>query len=873
MKNKLLFSNLILGSVIPVVSLGTIYPTKNALLIQSYSNSIPLISQPKSLEELKKLDPTDIAKLSKYDSSECEIVTPAEQQPDSTCWAFALASNLETSILKNELYPQYNKNNLNIDEANIDYLTNIRSQAADKLGFTLYETFSYPLHKGQDRYLAAQMLMKNEGPALEGDSGSNAQFNKKPIAFVKDIINIGSASIDELKLAISTYGSISAGYFCSGQTWKSVYWNSDGIWSGPHAITIIGWDDSIPKESFTRKHASVDGAWIVKNSWGSDSGRGDGCFYLSYDSYIKDILALNCGKAKDYENVYFWNGSRSVYSDFRQKKAAAVFPSKKATSNTKEMIKAVSFGLSGGKNIDVKVSVYKNLKINGENPLDESNNPTNGEPVSTTTKSFKNSGFYTVDLETPVEIKNGEYFSAVVEITNSADSFLYFSKEPTSYNDMTFYEENGIWKNSNNNDTDYVAEIKLLTTTETIGTTESNDLRYADLSLDASQYINDTIYRYNDLEKPKIVVKYKDKSLVEDTDYTVSYTGENFLKSFVNNNNDLVIGYGEITVQGIGNYSGKQIISYPIKIGLSPNLKDVFQVEEISGGNPKVIMTVGSNCNKYKDIPLPSNWQWAFPDQEVLSGVNDKNYVKYIGDDVKFYRNDMFSVVLTKTSSVIENPKDIKEAKVNVDLSNEFIFDGKPKTPKVTVTDAQTELKLNVDYKIEYKNNINSGNAEIVITGIGNYTNQQVIEFKIKKANNSIKIQFDQTANKYIVNTNDGNVYYKYFSDEQCTKLLDAKPKVEGTYWVKAYVDETTNYLASESKPFKYVISSSGAPSLPNVDASNPTSPNSPSEVIKQNKDQNISIILAIVIIGALIIACLGLGFYFKKKRKNKTNK
>ena len=77
-----------------------------------------------------------------------------------------------------------------------------------------------------------------------------------------------------------------------------------------HAVCIVGWDDSYPRENFNEGHLPEgDGAWIVKNSWGSETeyatredgtpigkkawgvrngeGLATGYFYLSY--YDKNL--------------------------------------------------------------------------------------------------------------------------------------------------------------------------------------------------------------------------------------------------------------------------------------------------------------------------------------------------------------------------------------------------------------------------------------------------------------------------------------------------------------------------------------------------------------------------------------------------------
>lgn len=67
------------------------------------------------------------------------------------------------------------------------------------------------------------------------------------------------------------------GRYLNTKTWAHYTWD-DG--APNHAVTLIGWDDSYPKENFVADHQPpADGAWLVKNSWGSGNesfpNRGD----------------------------------------------------------------------------------------------------------------------------------------------------------------------------------------------------------------------------------------------------------------------------------------------------------------------------------------------------------------------------------------------------------------------------------------------------------------------------------------------------------------------------------------------------------------------------------------------------------------------
>ncbi len=72
--------------------------------------------------------------------------------------------------------------------------------------------------------------------------------------------------------------------------------------------------------------------------------------------------------------------------------------------------------------------------------------------------------------------------------------------------------------------------------------------------------------------------------------------------------------------------------------------------------------------------------------------------------------------------------------------SSSYVYDTKAKEPVPTVkfTDSDGKVKTlskNIDYTVSYENNINAGNASVIITGIGDYTGTVTKNFKINQLN------------------------------------------------------------------------------------------------------------------------------------------
>lgn len=174
---------------------------------------------------------------------------------------------------------------------------------------------------------------------------------------------------------------------------------------------------------------------------------------------------------------------------------------------------------------------------------------------------------------------------------------------------------------------------------------------------------------------------------------------------------------------------------------------------------------------------------------------NNIYYNDAITKDNYFHNNNLKKVMPIKDDVEI-NKVDI--SKLIIDMDEAYTYTGSNIEPVVTIKNNEYILEINKDYLVEYQNNINAGEGSILIEGINDYTGSIKKTFKINKAQNEI-LDFKVVDRQPVAEAKFGEVIYKYFSDEALKNPVEA-PVEPGIYYVKAYVLETSNYEATESK-------------------------------------------------------------------------
>ncbi|VEU70495.1 C1 family peptidase [Mycoplasmopsis glycophila] len=442
----------------------TILLVSPSLLIpfSAISTTTSANSDAPKLELFKTKSAEEIAKMKIFDARDYNLVTNVKNQGhEGLCWAYTIASILETSILKNNI-GNYTKNSLDIDEHAIDYISNSWNHNADKLNLNP-DAKEWKGILGEGNYLshAFNGLMRNTSPIAQTKQTEFPNFDNPTIAKIKNAIKV-NPTVNDIKLAIAKYGSVGVAYAFNEMNFgpKTIWYNEPNsiiVTKSPeerriknHASVIVGWDDAYYKSNFGPETPKQTGGFIIKNSWGTRM-HGQGYFMLSYDSLdlLHEVMAVEVEDNNAYQNTYYYD-TKNSFSLFElpgtnERTMANIFPVKKANDEIIEKLKSINFALRGS-NITAKIKIYvKNSSMS---------NPEDGELKLTQEVQIPNSGdkgFYTIDLKEEIILNQGQYFSIIVDVTNKGEKNVDLVASDEIREISSFYKHNNQWVNSKKN--------------------------------------------------------------------------------------------------------------------------------------------------------------------------------------------------------------------------------------------------------------------------------------------------------------------------------------------------------------------------------------------------------------------------------------
>lgn len=369
-----------------------------------------------------------------YNANEERFVTDVKNQRNtSLCWAFSLASNLETSLLtRGQKYYDLSEEQLAYFWAN---------RVNDPLGNTPNDKITRTqsdYHGTGNGRVASFFLSTWSGMTTE----EKVPFQSSAVtwpdslaydtsAYMEDAI-FSQYTVERTKQLLMEYNSVSAMIYML----DNYYYPDTASYSCPqsglvnHAVTIVGWDDTYSKENFpSASGVNNDGAWIVKNSYGKNWGK-NGYFYLSYeDKSITNLVSNTAVTTPAYPNNYFYDGAAAGTVTFPGNTinngyyVSNIFKATAGNGKDEELGEIVTAVPQD--NTDFQIQVYTDLK-NTSDPT--SGTPAYAEPVDYTQPL---AGIHTIHLNTPVKIPQGTFYSIVIRIPDGSNKF-YVEKTTTS---------------------------------------------------------------------------------------------------------------------------------------------------------------------------------------------------------------------------------------------------------------------------------------------------------------------------------------------------------------------------------------------------------------------------------------------------------
>ena len=424
-----------------------------------------------------------------YDLRDYQLSTSVKNQdPLGTCWTFAATAAVESNyLLKTGVAPDFSEKHLayftkharpeGLDQAGEGMNNNNIGSALDSGQVTnamgTYAAWQGPVYESDVPYQddnggkdkdANWTVNETYRTASEAHL-QNAEIFPSPANWTTGEYVYDAKAVEQIKESIYNNGAVSAFYYVYQPTSDAEkdnilkYWNEEhgcyyttGSNSPNHVVAIIGWDDNFSKDNFSGDtKPEGNGAFLIKNSWGEDpdsysaahdymhaipndeGGKDYGYFWISYYdeslslpvSYEMDVIT----DGFDYDNIeqYDYLGITSPLS-MSQSAAQAVLADNGYTGGMDESVAnvftaddyvtlaAVSLFSNQAEGSTAEIAVY----LGGE-----SGKPESGTLVSKQTATVDGNGFYTINLDQPVNLRPGDTYTIVQTVNGgSANNYL-----------------------------------------------------------------------------------------------------------------------------------------------------------------------------------------------------------------------------------------------------------------------------------------------------------------------------------------------------------------------------------------------------------------------------------------------------------------
>jgi C1A family cysteine protease len=369
-----------------------------------------------------------------------------------TCWSFAAMAAAESAYKKlygreadlseTHLVNFFYHDGLAGPDGGLkgDKVIPLTAPKVNQGGNNVFTTFALARWTGAaDEALDSSLVYPLEDSYRTKELTIDDQYAYQDVLHMQNAYWLNKNDLDSVKRAVMDKGAVSI-YYKYSKNNDSRYVDTilekygQDKYSGPavyyyqpmndqegHGVAVVGWDDNFDRNNFAYSFINQqevlvfggkpslpekNGAWLVKNSWGSEYGD-NGYFWMSYeDASLSDtMLVFDFEKADNYDHIYQYDGAAGVrYEKGDKITAAAVY-----TSTGNQMVEAAGIGIASVET-DYTIEVYTGLT--------DVNDPQSGRLCSRTAGTTAFQGYHTIRLDEYVLVPKGDLFSIVVTLSS-----------------------------------------------------------------------------------------------------------------------------------------------------------------------------------------------------------------------------------------------------------------------------------------------------------------------------------------------------------------------------------------------------------------------------------------------------------------------